>query len=62
MADRIITLDSRQESALQALADKFVVLHKGDTMKALKEMIVLNGRLQDQLDALKAPPLDKRFG
>ncbi|WP_181181344.1 hypothetical protein [Mesorhizobium sp. B1-1-5] len=62
MADRVITLDSRQEAALQAVADKFVVLHKGDMMKALKEMIVLNGRLQDQLDALKASPLGKRFG
>ncbi|TPL36767.1 hypothetical protein [Mesorhizobium sp. B2-4-8] len=62
MADRIITLDSRQESALQAVADKFVALHKGDTMKALKEMIVLNGHLQEQLDALKVPPLGKRYG
>ncbi|WP_167458341.1 hypothetical protein [Mesorhizobium kowhaii] len=58
----IITLDSRQEAALQAVADKFVAKHKGDTMKALKEMIVLNGRLQDQLDALNAPPLGKRYG
>ncbi|AMX99509.1 hypothetical protein AB0V79_06995 [Mesorhizobium ciceri] len=60
--DHIVTLDSRQEAALQAVANKFVTLHKGDTMKALKEMIVLNGRLQDQLDALKAPPLGKRRG
>ena len=51
--DQIITLDSRQEAALQKVADKFVSLHKGDAMKALKEMIVLNGRLQDELDALK---------
>ncbi|MBN9219239.1 MAG: hypothetical protein J0I79_14905 [Mesorhizobium sp.] len=27
--------------------------HKGDTMKALKEMIVLNGYLQDELDEIK---------
>lgn len=60
--DYIITLDSRQEAALQAIADKFVAKHKGDAMKALKEMIVLNGRLQDQLDALNAPPLGKRYG
>ncbi|WP_164757566.1 MULTISPECIES: hypothetical protein [unclassified Mesorhizobium] len=60
--DHIITLDSRQEAALQAVAERFVASHKGDTMKALKEMIVLNGRLQDQLDALKAPPLGKRYG
>ncbi|WP_189644380.1 hypothetical protein [Mesorhizobium sp. M9A.F.Ca.ET.002.03.1.2] len=60
--DHIITLDSRQEAALQAVADKFIALHKGDAVKALKEMIVLNGRLQDQLDSLKAPPLGKRHG
>lgn len=60
--DYIITLDSREEAALQAVADKFVAKHKGDAMKALKEMIVLNGRLQDQLDALSAPPLGKRYG
>ncbi|MFC3326182.1 hypothetical protein [Mesorhizobium cantuariense] len=60
--DQIVSLDSRQEAALQAVADKFVALHKGNVMKALKEMMVLNGRLQDQLDALKAPPLGKRYG
>jgi len=48
--DHIVTLDSRQEVALQAVADKFIALHKGDVMKALKEMIVLNGHLQDKLD------------
>lgn len=48
--DHIITLDSRQEAELQAVAEKFVRLHKGDVMKALKEMIVLNGHLQDELD------------
>ncbi|MER8668619.1 hypothetical protein NKH45_15620 [Mesorhizobium sp. M1156] len=53
--DQIVTLDSRQEAALQAVANKFVSAHKGDVMKALKEMIVLNGRLQDQLDARSAP-------
>ncbi|WP_292371884.1 hypothetical protein [Mesorhizobium sp.] len=51
--DQIINLDSRQEAALQKVADRFVSLHKGDTMKALKEMIVLNGHLQDQIGALK---------
>jgi hypothetical protein len=60
--DHIVTLNSRQEAALQAVADKFIALHKGDPVKALKEMIVLNGRLQDQLDALKARPLGKRYG
>ncbi|MBZ9871599.1 hypothetical protein LB542_12120 [Mesorhizobium sp. BR1-1-9] len=53
--DQIVTLDSRQEAALQAVANKFVSVRKGDVMKALKEMIVLNGRLQDQLDARSAP-------
>ncbi|CDX34638.1 conserved hypothetical protein [Mesorhizobium plurifarium] len=51
--DQIITLDSRQEAALQKVADRFVSLHKGDTMKALKEMIVLNGGLQDEIEALR---------
>lgn len=53
--DRIVTLNSRQEAALQAHADDFVAVHKGDVMKALKEMIVLNGHLQERLDALTAP-------
>ncbi|MER8833714.1 hypothetical protein [Mesorhizobium sp. M0909] len=53
--DHIVTLDSRQEAALQAIADKFIGQHKGHPVKALKEMIVLNGHLQDRLDALTAP-------
>jgi hypothetical protein len=53
--DHIVTLDSRQEAALQATADKFIALHKGDAVKALKEMIVLNGHLQERLDGLSAP-------
>lgn len=51
----IVTLDSRQEAALQAIADRFIAQHKGDTVKALKEMIVLNGHLQERLDALSSP-------
>jgi len=50
--DHIVRLDSRQEAALQSTADKFIALHKGDPVKALKEMIVLNGHLQQRLDAL----------
>jgi hypothetical protein len=50
--DQIVRLDSRQEAALQATADKFIALHKGDAVKALREMIVLNGHLQQRLDAL----------
>ncbi|TIU90328.1 MAG: hypothetical protein E5V74_02735 [Mesorhizobium sp.] len=53
--DRIVRLDSRQEAVLQAAADKFIALHKGDPVKALKEMIVLNGHLQQRLDALSGP-------
>ncbi|TPK49987.1 hypothetical protein FJ492_01785 [Mesorhizobium sp. B2-5-4] len=45
-------LDSRQEAVLQATADKFIALHKGDPVKALKEMTVLNGHLQQRLDTL----------
>jgi hypothetical protein len=52
--DQIVTLDSRQEAALQVVADKFIALHEGDAVKALKEMIVLNGHLQERLDALQA--------
>lgn len=50
--DHIVRLDSRQEAALQATADRFIAVHKGDAVKALKEMIVLNGHLQQRLDAL----------
>ncbi|MBZ9806944.1 hypothetical protein [Mesorhizobium sp. ESP-6-2] len=53
--DHIVRLDSRQEAALQAIADKFVASHKGDVMKALKAMIVTNGHLQERVDALSAP-------
>lgn len=53
--DHIVRLDSRQEAALQAVADKFVATHQGDVMKALKEMIVLNGHLQEKLDAAAGP-------
>ncbi|TPL88602.1 hypothetical protein FJ948_20470 [Mesorhizobium sp. B2-3-12] len=47
-------MNSRQEAALQAHAEDFIAVHKGDVMKALKEMIVLNGHLQERLDALTA--------
>lgn len=53
--DHIVKLDSRQEAALQVVADKFVAAHKGDVTKALKEMIVLNGHLQERLDAATGP-------
>ncbi|MER8954881.1 hypothetical protein NKH98_19475 [Mesorhizobium sp. M0833] len=52
--DYIVTLDSRQEAALQAIADRFIASHKGDAVKALKEMIVLNGYLQERLDAVES--------
>ncbi|TPI80427.1 hypothetical protein [Mesorhizobium sp. B2-8-9] len=50
--DHIVTLDSRQEAALQAAADRFVRQHGGNTMKALKEQMLLNAHLQESLDAL----------
>jgi len=59
--DHIVTLDSRQEAALKAVADKFIRQHDGDPVKALKEMIVLNGHLQDELDALKRSSSGKRY-
>ena len=49
----IVTLDSNQEAALRAVADKFIAQHKGDAVKALKEMIVLNGHLQERLDTIE---------
>ena len=60
--DQIVTLDSRQEAALQAVAETFIALHKGDAVKALKEMIVLNGHLQDELDKMKGTPRGRRYG
>ncbi|WP_198022613.1 hypothetical protein [Mesorhizobium sp. LNJC384A00] len=50
--DRIVTLNSRQEAALQAHAEDFIAVHKGDVMKALKEMIVLNGTFRNDLTRL----------
>ncbi|HEV2502310.1 MAG TPA: hypothetical protein VGV39_04510 [Mesorhizobium sp.] len=50
--DRIVRLDARQEAELQRVANNFVAYHKGDVMKALKEMIVLNGEMQQRLEAL----------
>lgn len=52
--DHVVTLNSRQEAALQAHAEDFIAVHKGDVMKALKEMTVLNGHFQERLDALTA--------
>ncbi|CDX19876.1 conserved hypothetical protein [Mesorhizobium sp. ORS 3324] len=53
--DHVVRLDSRQEAVLQAIAERFIAQHKGDPVKALKEMIVLNGHLQERLDALTSP-------
>ncbi len=50
--NRIVRLDARQEAELQRVADKFVALHDGDVMKSLKEMIVLNGEMQERLEAM----------
>lgn len=58
--DHIVSMDSRQEAALKATAEKFIRLHNGDPVKALKEMIVLNGHLLEELDALKGPTSNRR--
>ncbi|WP_144224653.1 hypothetical protein [Mesorhizobium amorphae] len=50
--DRIVRLDARQQAELKRVADDFVALHKGDVMKALMEMIVLNGEMQRRLEEL----------
>jgi hypothetical protein len=50
--DHIVTLDSRQEAALQSAAADFVRRHQGDTMRALKEQMLLNAQLQERLDAV----------
>jgi len=60
--DHIVRLDSRQEAALQQVADRFIKLHGGDPVKALKEMIVLNGHLQEELDKMKGNPHRRRYG
>jgi hypothetical protein len=52
--DHIVTLDARQEAALQAAAESFVRQHRGDTMRALKEQMLLNATLQERLDAASA--------
>jgi hypothetical protein len=43
-------LDSRQEAALLASAERFVARHQGDLMEALKELILLNGQLEARLE------------
>ncbi|QAZ45981.1 hypothetical protein [Mesorhizobium sp. Pch-S] len=55
--NRIVRLDARQEAELQRVADKFVAYHKGDVMKALKEMIVLNSELQQRLEDIGDSPI-----
>ncbi len=47
--DRIVKFDAWQEAELQRLADDFVALHKGDIMKAFKEMMALNSEIQYKL-------------
>lgn len=53
--DRIVSLSRKEEAALQAIAERFVDEHDGDVMKALKAMILLNGELQQKLDAMRGP-------
>ena len=48
--DQIVRLNGQQEAALDDAADRFIALHHGNVRKALKEMMVLNGHLSDQLE------------
>lgn len=53
--DNIIKLDRENEAALTEHAQRFIRdQHKGNTMQALKAMMLLNGELQKQVDALSA--------
>lgn len=50
--DHMVTLNARQEATLMAAVDDFVRQHGGDPVQALKEQMVLNACLQEQVDAL----------
>ena len=55
--DQIVRLNGQQEALLDDAADRFIALHHGNVRKALKEMMVLNGHLNDQLEQMaKARP------
>ncbi|GLS28464.1 hypothetical protein SAMN04488498_1011 [Mesorhizobium albiziae] len=55
--DQIVRLNSQQEAILDDAADRFIALYDGNVRRALKEVIVLNAHLSDQLDQMaKARP------
>jgi hypothetical protein len=50
--DQIVRLDSHQEATLEDAADQFIAKCHGDVRKALKEMMVVNAHLNDQLERI----------
>jgi hypothetical protein len=50
--DQIVRLDSHQEATLEDAADRFIAKCHGDVRKALKEMMVVNAHLNDQLERI----------
>jgi len=46
--------ESSARSRVAAVADKFVAENDGDVMKALKSMIVLNGRMHERHETTRA--------
>ena len=50
--NQIVRLHSQQEAMLDNAADRFIAHHNGDVRKALKEMMVLNAHLNDQLERM----------
>ena len=69
--DQIVRLDSHQEAVLDDAAERFIVQCHGDVRKALKEMMVVNAHLNDQLERIvndrpravrKSAPNPERIG
>jgi hypothetical protein len=52
MMDQIVRLNRQREAILEDAADRFITQHHGNLRKALKEMIVLNAHLCDQLEEM----------
>ena len=50
--DQIVRLDSYQEVLLDDAADRFIAQCHGGVRKALKEMMVVNAHLNDQLERI----------
>ena len=58
--DQIVRLNRQREAILEDAADRFITQHHGNLRKALKEMIVLNAHLCDQLATAKSGPIAER--